>query len=148
MEVTGIAGDSCPDGRSVCYLPQGAIATACPDSLEGMDAAQSTLWRIERLKAAIAKLDDGNLTAFGKRMGYSDGSYIGQMLRGTRPITEKFVRKVEEDNRLPRWFDPDVDHEGPEYQLLIELLSRHIPGHVLQTFLDAVRHYPSKRASA
>lgn len=53
-----------------------------------------TLWRIERLQAAIDRLDGGNLNAFGRRMGWKDGSYVGQMLRGTRAITEKFTRPV------------------------------------------------------
>ena len=33
-------------------------------------------------------------TALGKKLGYADGAYIGQMLSGLRPISEKFVQKV------------------------------------------------------
>lgn len=113
-----------------------------------MDEADLLLWRIERLQAAIKRLDDGNLNAFGRRMGFADGSYIGQMLRGTRAISEKFVRKFEEENRLPGWFDPEIRHEGLEYQLRTELLNRAIPDHVLQTFLDVVRQYPPRKRVA
>jgi hypothetical protein len=52
--------------------------------------------RIERLRAAIDKVTGGNVTAFGKRLGYKDGAYIRQMLSGVRPIREKTVFAVEE----------------------------------------------------
>lgn len=113
-----------------------------------MDEGELVLWRVERLRAAIQKLDEGNLNAFGRRMGYADGSYIGQMIRGTRAISEKFVRKFEDDNRLPGWFDPRIDHEGPEYQLLTELVSRQIPAAVINGLLDIVRQYPPKNKVA
>lgn len=31
---------------------------------------------------------DDNKTALGRRLGYRDGSFVGQMLRGEKPITE------------------------------------------------------------
>lgn len=115
-----------------------------------MDEADVLLWRIERLQAAIDKLDDGNLNAFGRRMGLSDGSYIGQMLRGTRVISEKFVRKFETVTNLRGWFDPaDVtEPDSLESQVRIELARRDIPEHVLQTILDLVRGYPERTTSA
>ena len=70
-----------------------------------MDEAQIQAWRIERLRAAIDKLTEGNITAFGKRLGYRDGAYIGQMLRGDRPISEKTIRAVEALPGLARWFE-------------------------------------------
>lgn len=70
-----------------------------------MDETQLQAWRIERLRAAIDKLTEGNITAFGKRLGYRDGAYIGQMLRGDRPISEKTIRAVEALPGLARWFE-------------------------------------------
>jgi hypothetical protein len=129
---------------------QGAIATAhrvTPYAMEG----DLTLWRVARLQAAIDKLDAGNLNAFGRRMGLKDGSYIGQMLRGTRPITEKFVRKLESIPQMDGWFDPDqnVEQNGTlDSRVRTELLRREVPEHVLQTILDLLTHCPVRRKVA
>lgn len=141
----GIPGDAYPEYRSICYRLQGANATVRPDTFCGMDEAELLLWRIERLQAAIDRLDGGSLNAFGRRMGWSDGSYVGQMLRGTRAISDKFVRRFESDTGLVGWFDPDIQHDGMEQQLRVELISREVPEHVLQTFLDVVRGYPIRK---
>lgn len=113
-----------------------------------MDEAELLLWRIERLQAAVDRLEGGNLTTFGKRMGWADGSYVGQMLRGTRPITEKLIRKIESE--LPGWFEADFRDwpDSKEHQLRIELLNRDVPEHVLQTFLDLIKQYPPKNRVA
>lgn len=111
----------------------------------------TTLWRIERLQAAIDRLDEGNLNAFGRRMGFKDGSYIGQMLRGTRPITEKFIRKVESIPNMVGWFDRDhatEQKDSIEARIRTELLQRQVPDHILQTILDLLTHCPPKRKVA
>jgi hypothetical protein len=43
--------------------------------------------RRNRLRIAAERI--GGKTALGRRVGYRDGAFIGQMLRGERPITEK-----------------------------------------------------------
>lgn len=115
-----------------------------------MDDAELLLWRIERLQAAIDHLDEGNLNAFGKRMGWADGSYVGQMLRGTRAISEKFIRRFEYATQLDGWFDPELQQQGDdlEHKVRTELMSREIPEHVLQTLLDLVRNCPPKKRVA
>jgi len=115
-----------------------------------MDAAQLVLWRIERLQAAIDRLDEGNLNSFGRRMGWADGSYVGQMLRGARAISEKFILKFEDVTGMVGWFDPDasVAEDGMEFQLRLELMQRDVPAHVLQTVLDLVKGFPVRRKSA
>jgi hypothetical protein len=110
-----------------------------------------TLWRIQRLQAAIDRLDAGNLNAFGRRMGFTDGSYVGQMLRGTRPITEKFVRKLESIPQMDGWFDPDQQLEPTsslDSKVRAELLQREVPEHVLLTILDLLTHCPLRRKVA
>lgn len=107
-----------------------------------------TLWRIERLKDAIARLDGGNLAAFAQRMGWKDGSYVGQMLRGTRPISEKFIRKVESIPQMAGWFDSNHQLEqigSLEQKIRTELLQREVPDHILQTILDLLTHCPARR---
>jgi hypothetical protein len=144
--VRGIPEDAYRYGRSICYAAQGAEATARRITLPFMDEAELLLWRIERLQAAIDRLDEGNLNAFGRRMGWSDGSYVGQMLRGARAISEKFVRKFESETGLRGWFDPTQAQreDSLEYQVRTEIAMRSIPEHVLQTILDLVRGYPKR----
>lgn len=50
-------------------------------------------WRKDRLKALAAKM--GGQAELGRRLGYRDGAYIGQMITGTRPITEKTIEACE-----------------------------------------------------
>jgi hypothetical protein len=147
--VLGIPEVACPDYRSKCSRQQGAIATVRRRTVAVMDEAELLLWRIERLQAAIKRLDDGNLNAFGQRMGFADGSYIGQMLRGTRVISEKFVRKFEAVTGLSGWFNPTMAQtpDSLEYQVQAEITQRDVPQHVLQTIVDLVRSFPARRAS-
>jgi hypothetical protein len=110
-----------------------------------------TLWRVKRLQDAIDALDGGNLNAFGRRMGWADGSYVGQILRGTRPITEKFILRLESIPKMAGWFDQDTfenESDSIERKIRTELLQRDIPEHVLQTILDLVTHCPMKRRVA
>ncbi|WP_257834982.1 S24 family peptidase [Burkholderia glumae] len=62
--------------------------------------------RVKRLQDAIDHLDNGNVTAFGKRLGYKDGAFIRQMLTGTRNVSEKTVRAIEAIPGMGYWFDP------------------------------------------
>ena len=43
--------------------------------------------RVKRLKIACERM--GGKAALGRALGYKDGAFVGQMLRGDRPITEK-----------------------------------------------------------
>jgi len=113
-----------------------------------MDEAELVLWRVDRLQAAIDRLDEGNLNSFGRRMGWRDGSYVGQMLRGDRAISEKFVRKFEDITGLSGWFDPEVRHDSMEFELRTELLNRDVPDHVLKTVLELIKGYPPRKKTA
>lgn len=114
-----------------------------------MDEAEMFLWRIERLQAAIDHLDDGNKNAFGRRMGWADGTYVRQMLAGKRPITEKLIRIIDAMPGMAGWFDEGADNAYDlASQVRKELLFRDVPDHVLQTFLGMLRALPSKRDAA
>ncbi|MFT4102175.1 MAG: S24 family peptidase [Burkholderiaceae bacterium] len=66
--------------------------------------------RRARLRAAVER--EGGNAAFGRLMGWASGDYVRQMLVGDRPITEKFIDRVE---RLPRyrgWFSRSGDDKG------------------------------------
>lgn len=58
--------------------------------------------RRRRLKEAASRL--GGNAALGRLLGYQDGAYIGQMLRGERPITEDTVLKLEAKHGFRGWF--------------------------------------------
>lgn len=48
-----------------------------------------------------------NKAALGRALGYLDGAFVGQMIRGERPITEKTISQI---NALPGgsgWFEAD-----------------------------------------
>lgn len=44
--------------------------------------------RLQELERLLRLAFDGNKAALGRRLGYRDGSFVGQMLRGEKPITE------------------------------------------------------------
>lgn len=54
--------------------------------------------RIELLKAAAKIL--GSNAALGRALGYQDGAFVGQMLRGERPVSEKTVRAMDDVHAL------------------------------------------------
>lgn len=61
--------------------------------------------RANLLKAAIDRATDGNVSAFGRRLGYKDGAFVRQMLNGSRPVSEKTIRQVEAIPGLRGWFN-------------------------------------------
>jgi hypothetical protein len=116
-------------------------------TVPGMDEAELILWRIERLQDAIDHLDQGNKSAFARRFGYMDGAFIRQMLSGKRPISDKFIRKVQEQRGMEGWFnDRGYAHLSPlEAQILAELRSRDVPDHVLSGVLALIQGFPEKK---
>jgi|GEM_PF-1781579 len=72
--------------------------------------------RIERLQALVQR--EGGKAALGRRLGYRDGAFIGQMLRGERPISEKTVLLVENLPGYKGWFDYfDNFHDDESYSI-------------------------------
>lgn len=77
--------------RSVCYC-----AT--------MNDLDLNTHRIALLRAAIDKVANGNVSEFGRRLGYKDGAFVRQMLGAIRPVSEKTIRAVEALPGLKGWF--------------------------------------------
>jgi len=69
-----------------------------------MTSQQSQEWRRARLSDLIDERFDGVKAELGRLLGYRDGSQIGQMLSGHRPITEKTIAKIEKLRGLAGWF--------------------------------------------
>ena len=59
-------------------------------------------WRRARLEAAADRL--GGNVKLGRALGYKDGAYIGQMLRGDRKISEETVEKIQALPGFGEWF--------------------------------------------
>ncbi|ANA34307.1 hypothetical protein [Ralstonia mannitolilytica] len=50
----------------------------------------------------------GGPTRLAELLGLANGSYLSQMASGTRPIRDRWARKIEDTLRLPRgWMDTD-----------------------------------------
>jgi len=63
-------------------------------------------WRKKRL-SDLAKEKGGN-ARLGRLLGYRDGAYVGHMIGGLRPITEKLIEKIHQMHGLSGWFDKDL----------------------------------------
>lgn len=61
-------------------------------------------YRRRRLGDLITLKYGGELSVFGRAIGYKDGAFVGQMLRGDRPISEKTVAKVQALPGALDWF--------------------------------------------
>ena len=109
-----------------------------------------TLWRIDRLQAAIDRLTGGNHTAFGVLLGYRDGAFVRQMLSGKRAISEKTVRKIESRSGMKGWFKPGADRSAGMLASHIadEINAREVPEQVLQTILEMLRGFPVRQKAA
>lgn len=64
------------------------------------DKAQE--WRKKRLQALVDRFH--GKAELGRALGYRDGAFVGQMLRGLRPITEKTVEAAEALQGCRGWF--------------------------------------------
>lgn len=108
--------------RSACYATD-------------MNDQQLNELRVGLLQAAIDKATGGNVSEFGRRLGYKDGAFIRQMLSGGRPVSEKTIRVIESLPGLAGWFqeatasrrDESVDKTSnkPESSPLFEKM--HVP---------------------
>lgn len=58
--------------------------------------------RIKRLQLAADRV--GGKAALGRLLGYKDGAFVGQMLRGERPVTEKTMQAITEHANLADLF--------------------------------------------
>jgi hypothetical protein len=79
-----------------------------------MDLDELLMWRRERLQALASKL--GGNAALGRRLGYKDGAFVGQMIKGLRPITEKTIQTIHEMSEARGWFSPPGNVEGMDVQ--------------------------------
>jgi SOS-response transcriptional repressor LexA len=68
-------------------------------------------WRRKRLSDAAEKA--GGKAALGRLLGYVDGAFVGQMINGIRPVTEKTVNALEALPGYTSWFRAPAAAERP-----------------------------------
>ncbi len=79
-------------------------------TLQAMNEIELGQLRSDLFEAAMKKVTaspehpDGNRTQFGKLLGYKDGGFVRQMIAGSKPVTEKTIRKVESLQGMSGWF--------------------------------------------
>lgn len=61
-------------------------------------------YRRQRLAELVKLKFDGNKAEAGRAFGFKDGAYVSQMIKGVRPITEKFVVATHAIPGLAGWF--------------------------------------------
>lgn len=71
-------------------------------------------FRRERLSALAERV--GGKAALGKLLGYQDGAFVGQMIKGHRPISEKTVLAVHAKPGLSGWFSSTTIDGEPKRQ--------------------------------
>jgi hypothetical protein len=67
--------------------------------------------RRKRLADAAEKA--GGKAALGRLLGYTDGAFVGQMLRGERPVKEDTVLKLEGKPGFRAWFGERAPSSTP-----------------------------------
>lgn len=75
-----------------------------------MDESQIQELRRVRLDGAVKKLCGGNVTAFGRLLGYDGGAFVRQMLLGNRAVSDKTVRHIEGLRGMQGWFSLAATH--------------------------------------
>lgn len=107
---------SCLHCEANATLPQVANAPVAAATIRGMaaDDLQSVeqVFRRARLQAAVDMQFNGNESELGRQLGYGDGAFIRQMLKGRRSITEKTIAKVHALRGMRGWFDASSPPEG------------------------------------
>lgn len=76
-----------------------------------MELPKTAEARIQCIRAAAAQL--GGNAALGRALGYRDGAFIGQMLRGERPVTEKTLLAMGRIHQLSTLFGQPHPDQRP-----------------------------------
>ncbi len=81
-------------------------------------------YRKQRLQQLLDLRYEGSKAALGRALGYRDGAFVGQMLRGERPITEKTVDQIHALVGCKGWFEQEENVvAGPDIRGSVPLLS-------------------------
>lgn len=117
-----------------------------------MGIAEVQEWRRRRLQQAIEKFFEGKNVKLARALNYADGSYIGQMLKGKRPIDEKTVEAIERLPKLAGWFlqgsfaTTTTVRQGTTVDVDVMHITKAVkPGDFVQALARATRGYTATR---
>jgi hypothetical protein len=79
--------------------------------MEFMELPRTPEDRIQCIRNAAAKV--GGNAALGRALGYRDGAFVGQMLRGERPVTEKTLLAMRAIRQLADLFTRPDQSQRP-----------------------------------
>lgn len=104
--------------ESIAFATYAQVAKAivAPATVGSMNEQKIQEWRIQRLEDLARR--EGGKAALGRKLGYKDGAFVGQMLRGERPVSEKTVHAVHSIPGYSGWFENEDDSSRP---VLIDL---------------------------
>lgn len=91
--------------NATCKSIANAIETSA--IVISMKTEALSIWRRDRLKSLSAKF--GGNAPLGRALGYADGAFVGQMIKGLRPITEKTIQTAHELPGCSGWFSMNSD---------------------------------------
>lgn len=89
-----------------------------------MDLQRLAKFRRQRLQAFVDLKYEGSKAQLGRALGYRDGAFVGQMIRGERPITEKTINQIHALPGGKGWFaEASNVTPGPDIRGSVPLLS-------------------------
>lgn len=97
-------------------------------------------YRRQRLAELVRVKFAGNKAEAGRALGFRDGAYVSQMLKGIRPITEKFIAGAHAATGLAGWFNVPIAN----YENQLRTGER-LPSYTPAIELDANPDYPTVR---
>lgn len=100
-----------PESIAIATDMQEANATEADATLLEMQQQKIQEWRRKRLASLAEKT--GGKAELGRKLGFKDGAFVGQMIRGDRPITEKTILAVHAMPGYANWFDYSPAAQSP-----------------------------------
>lgn len=135
-----------PNPIAFATCNQVAFAIEATAIVVAMDEKAIQAWRAKRLEAMVDR--EGGKAATGRKLGYRDGAFVGQMLRGERPITEKTVMFVHSLPGYAGWFDAPTGqapmHPGAPGRSLANTEPAPTLAQALEVVLDAMAQSTAK----
>ena len=104
-------------------------------------------FRRERLAALAVHM--GGRAALGRALDYIDGAYVGHMIKGLRPITEKTIIQCEQLPGASGWFSDTKYQERALSKEVITAIARLEPTEVrrIENLLRGMLDLPQKRST-
>ena len=61
-------------------------------------------WMRRRLDEAVQKLADGSADKLGRLMGYANGGFVREILKGSKPVGNAILSRIEQVPGGSGWF--------------------------------------------